>query len=178
MRRILPTITILLLLIFSDYAPSQSAELHPSASSLATALEHIDVVLNRIKEPLATVAPLLLNKESAAGQRQLLSGTQDVVHQWSAILTVSNGKESPSASDLFFIYVQLNNLGTHIALIGDEERLRGQPKNVVDAATALIRAQTELLPTIQILETAVADRIDLEEAHCSENTRSQTHKPR
>jgi hypothetical protein len=82
-------------------------------------------------------------------------------------MTVSNGKGLPVASDLFTIYTEMLDLQSYIeSVTKDEERISKQPRNVVDAAIVLIRAQTELLPVFETLRYAAADRIGAEEARC------------
>ena len=72
----------------------------------------------------------------------------------------------PIASDLFFIYTQVNDIQSYISSVTSEERLRGQSSSILNAATTVLRAGTELLPIGQTLQYAVADRIDAQEADC------------
>jgi hypothetical protein len=79
---------------------------------------------------------------------------------------VPSGREMPAASDLFLMYTEMLDLGSYIDSVTSEERIRDQPRSVLDAATSLVRANTELLPAIGTLRYAATDRIDAEEARC------------
>jgi hypothetical protein len=139
---------------------------HPSPPVLARAFETVDVVLARIADPLISVSSALSQGDTGKNQRKLDDSVQSMAHQWAAIVTVSNGKELPVASDLFFIYTEMLDLQSYMESVTQEERIREQPRSVLDAAVVLIKAQTELLPVIETLRYAAADRIDAEEARC------------
>lgn len=146
--------------------PSSKVHVHPTPSDLSNALATIDVVFSRIADPLYSVSPVLLQADAAEGQQTLLRGVQGVAHQWAGILTVSNGREMPHASDLFFVYTEVLDIDSYIDSVATEDRLRNKPANVIKAATALVNARTELVPAIETVKYGVADRIDAEEAQC------------
>jgi hypothetical protein len=152
--------------IGSAAARGQAQNVHPSPQELARAFETLDIVLARIADPLLSVSSALLQADAGRNRQRLNDGLRGTAHQWPAIITVSNGKELPAASDLFFVYTEMSDLESYIDSITNLERIREQPRSVVDAATALIKAHTELLPATETLRYAAADRIDAQEARC------------
>ena len=95
--------------------------MHPKAADLAAALQTIDVVFTRIEKPLTTLSADRDGATLSAGLQARLDGVRDVSRKWSAIITVSSGKEMPIASDLFFIYTE----GLDIESYGDRLASRG-----------------------------------------------------
>lgn len=152
--------------ILMGLASGQAQNVHPSPSDLTRAFENIDIVLARIADPLNTVSSALPEADAGINQQQTDDSLQSLSRRWAAIMTVSNGKELPVASDLFTIYTEVLDLGSYIDAVTSDKRIPNQPPNVVIAATALLKANTELLSVIQTLRYAAADRIDAEEARC------------
>ncbi len=72
----------------------------------------------------------------------------------------------PTASTLFLIYTETLNLQGFASTMTNENRLQSQRKDIIDSAVAVIRAETELVLPMQIIESATSDRIDLQEANC------------
>jgi hypothetical protein len=156
--------------ILMGLAPSEAQNVHPSPSDLARAFETIDVVLARIADPLNSVSSALSQADAGKNRQRLNDSVQGVVHRWAAIVTVSNGRELPVASDLFFIYTEMLDLQSYIDSVTNDKRMPEQPRDIMVAATALVRANGELLPVIETLRYAAADRIDAEEARCLPHT--------
>jgi hypothetical protein len=147
-------------------AQNSGIAVHPSPPDLARAFETIDIVLARIAEPLNSVSSALSHFDASKNRRELDESLQSLTHRWAAIMTVSNGKELPAASDLFFVYTEMLDLESYIDSVTNGERIYEQPRDIVVAATASVRAKTELLPVVETLRYAAADRIDAEEARC------------
>jgi hypothetical protein len=98
---------------------------------------------------------------------------RDLVRQWKVIIDASRGAEIPSASDLFTIYTEVLNIEESSASTLQTNKLNDRSSvELITAATAVTRAQTKLLPLIETLQYAVADRIESEEARCAKNLRN------
>lgn len=155
----LMVLRVLILMGIVSAAPRSQAQnsgiaVHPSPSDLARAFENIDIVLARIADPLVSVSSALSQADSGKNQREMDDSLQSLSPRWAALVTVSNGKELPAASDLFFMYTEMLDLGSYIDSVANDKRILEQPRAVVNAATALVRAHTELLPAIETLRYA------------------------
>ena len=53
-----------------------------------------------------------------------------------------------------------------------EDRFKGEAMNLARDAVVVIRGQTELMPVLETLRYAVAERIDVDEASCLEASKS------
>lgn len=147
-------------------AQSPAIQVHPKATDLAIALQTIDVVFTRIEKPLTTLSADFDGPTISAGMQARLDGVRDLSRKWSAIITVSSGKEMPTASDLFFIYTEALDIQSYGSALTSEDRLRGKASGIAQAAVNVVHGNTELASVSETLRYAVADRIDAQEAKC------------
>jgi hypothetical protein len=157
-------------------AQSPEIRIHPNTADLAGALETVDVVLTRIEAPLTALSSDAYGEPVAGAWHERLKANRKLSRQWAGLLTVSSGKEMPSASDLFTIYIEVTDMQSYMSSLTNDEKLRGKDLNLIQAATAVIRAETELIPTTQTIEFAVGDRIDAQQAACSPRQPAPKHK--
>src|SRR5439155_11134579 len=127
-------------------AQNPSIAVHPKPADFAKALEAVDVILTMIDEPFAVLSSKFDRQAGSARRWQMIGSVRDLSRRWAALITVSDGKQMPIASDLFFIYTQVNDIQSYISSVTSEERLRGQSSSILNAATTVLRAGTELLP--------------------------------
>ncbi len=172
-RRILMAVAL-----SSPYVHAQSMQstldaVHPSPKEVANALNSIDLNFGKY---VTDVQQLSSRSGNAAGFLEMTGQTKDVARKWSATTTVSEGRELPNASDLFFILLQLQDSSAFIDALTREPK--GWSREQLNAGTDAIHAQTDLLQAEITLRYAVAARIEAEEAACSKNVVAPARKKR
>jgi hypothetical protein len=147
-------------------AQTPITHVHPTPSDLASALQSVSVVLNRIDSPLSVLADKFDSEQISASMHANRIQIRELANRWASIITISDGKELPSASDLFTIYIEMDSIQSYSSDLTSADRFTVDTATLARNATIVIRGQTELVPVLETLKLAVADRIDVEEATC------------
>ena len=169
------TIFLFICICCAAASQGQNTQIHPQPPDLATALQSVSVVLNRIDSPLSALAIRFDSEQVSTTMHTRRLQIRELATSWASIITVSNGKELPSASDLFTIYTEMLNIQSYSSDLTREGRFNSDTANLARDATLVIRGQTELLPIVETLQYAVSDRIDAEEAACQKRSKAKKH---
>jgi hypothetical protein len=145
-------------------------QIHPHPSDVMNAFQSISVVLGQIDSPLSVLASHFDSEQIATSMLQNRTQIRELTSKWASIINVSNGRVLPGASDLFTIYTEMLDIQSYSNDLTREDRLNGDAATFAQNAVVIIRGQTELLPVIETLKYAVADKIDAEEAACLKKT--------
>ena len=148
--------------------------IHPKPDDMVGVLQTISVVLGKIDKPLCALANRFDSKEISDGLHDRLDSIRKLSTQWASIISVTSGKEAPSASDLFTIYTAMLDFQDFGTRVTREDRLTGTNADLIKEAVNVIQGQTELLKSVATLQYAVADKIELEESLCHKAQRSKT----
>ena len=140
-------------------------QIHPTASDLADAMRSISVVITQIDPPLTALANQFNSDQTSTAMHVRRMHVRELAVQWASIITISEGREVPLASDLFTIYSEMLNLQSYSSSLTRMDRL-GQQTSLLEDATKVTRGQTELLNSVETLMYAVADQIDSQEKNC------------
>jgi hypothetical protein len=161
-------LAVLCALFLPLLAGAQQAEdkAHPRPSDIVSAFQSISVVINKIDRPLSVLSTQFDSPEISEAMRKRRVNLRGLASKWAGIIDLSKGKEIPSASDLFTIYTEMLDIQSFSAELTRDDRFTGNAAHLASDATIVIRGETELLPVLETLKYAVADRIDYEEAAC------------
>jgi hypothetical protein len=174
MKKLVTVFVVVCLSAFAE-AQQQNNDVHPQAADIVSALQSVSVVINRIDPPLSTLANYFDSAQVSTAMHARRLQIREIASKWASIIDVSNGKELPSASDLFTIYTEMLNMQSYSSDLTREDRFNSNTASLAKDATLVIRGQTELLPIVETLQYAVSDRIDAEEAACQKRSKVKKH---
>lgn len=173
MRRLL----ILCLLFLPALVIGQSAQVsvHPTVEQTAAVLHTISAIVGQNQENARSLSLHFDGPQIASGLEEQTKALIDISNKWGSIITVSQGKQMPLASDMFTLYTSLSDFLAYSESVTREDRFRGGDTSLANQAVSLVRAQSQLMAARETLRYALADQIDRQEHPCATATARKRH---
>ncbi len=169
------TVFLFICICCAAASQGQNIQVHPQPRDLASALQSVSVVLNRIDSPLSVLAIRFDSEQISTTMHTRRLQLRELATSWASAIVVSNGREFPSASDLFTIYTEMLDIQSYSTDLTRDDKFKGETASLAQDGVIVIRGQAELVPVLETLKYAVADRIDVEEATCRKSSRVAKH---